>query len=84
LARVLRFIAIEGVQEGAEKSLSGQGIDGVMATFGTDLSLTSDLVIWQHSRIHSGAIGVFYSLCRANANGLWVSIVGEPAGEGRG
>ena len=40
---MLRFNAIEGVQEGAEKSLAGQGIDGAMVTFGTDLPLTSDL-----------------------------------------
>ena len=45
LARVLRFNAIEGVQEGAEKPLAGQGVDGAMATLGTDLPLASDLAI---------------------------------------
>jgi hypothetical protein len=59
LARVLRFNAIEGVQEGAEKPLAGQNIDGAMATLNTDLPLTSDLGIWRKPRIHSGYIGVF-------------------------
>ena len=45
LARVLRFNAIEGVQEGAEKPPAGQRIDGAMATLGTDLPLASDLAI---------------------------------------
>jgi hypothetical protein len=45
LARIPSFKAIEGAQKGAEKSLAGQRIDGAMATFGTDLPLTSDLAI---------------------------------------
>lgn len=58
LAGIPRFDAIEGVQEGAEKSLAGQGTDGAMATLGTDLPLASDLGILRKSRIHSDAIGV--------------------------
>jgi hypothetical protein len=50
LARVPRFNAIEGVQEGAEKPLTGQRIDGATATFGTDLLLTSDLAIMRKSK----------------------------------
>jgi hypothetical protein len=42
LARIPSLNAIEGVQEGAEKPLAGQGIDGAMATLGTDLQLASD------------------------------------------
>lgn len=45
LVRVLRFNAIESVQEGVEKPLAGQRIDGAMATFGTDLPLTNDWAI---------------------------------------
>jgi hypothetical protein len=58
LARIPSLNAIEGVQEGAEESLAGQGIDGAMATLGTDLPLASDLGILRKSRIHSDAIGV--------------------------
>jgi hypothetical protein len=45
----LGFDAIEGVQEGAEKPPAAQRIDGAMATFGTDLPLTSDLAIYRSS-----------------------------------
>ena len=57
-ARIPSLNAIEGVQEGAEKSLAGQGTDGAMATLGTDLPLASDLGILRKPRIHSDAIGV--------------------------
>jgi hypothetical protein len=55
LAKVLRFNAIEGVQEGAKKSLASQGIDGAMATFGIDLPLMSDLsLVEKEIRLCSG------------------------------
>jgi hypothetical protein len=45
LARIPSLNAIEGAQEGAEKSLAGQGTDGAMATLCTDLPLASDLAM---------------------------------------
>jgi hypothetical protein len=50
LAGIQSSDAIEGAQKGAEMSLVGQRIDGAMATFGTDLPLTSDLAICRKAR----------------------------------
>jgi hypothetical protein len=49
LARIPSLNAIEGVQEGAERSLADQGIDGAMATFGTDLPLMASDLAMMHS-----------------------------------
>jgi hypothetical protein len=49
LARIPGFSAIEGVQEGAEKSLAGQEIDSAMTTFDTDLPLMASDLAMMHS-----------------------------------